>query len=845
MSMTSASAESFWSSLKRELVHRSSFVTRAEPKAAITAWISRYNLVRLHSAIGMMPPSKWEIRLRSSGRSKQHKKCPASGGNLRPRAREKKMKAVLLRPNDGAITVEEVPAPRPGYGRVLVRNHLSLLSAGTERARIETGKESLIGKARARPDQARLVIENLKRVGPLETWKIVSDRLSAPILTGYSSSGTVIEVGTGVDGVRPGQLVACAGAGYANHAELVVVPQNLCAVVPAGVSARDAAFGTVGAIALQGIHQAAVGPGSRIVVIGLGLVGQLTVQLLVAYGYDTLGIDQEEAMVELAEANGARAYLRSAADIASSVEHAFGGGADAAIVTAASRSADPVELAGSLVRDRATVVIVGDVLVAPPRPSYYGKELTITYSRSYGPGRYDPLYEEAGIEYPEGYVPWDERRNLQEILRLLSVKRLDFDALAPVTFPVDRAPEAFELLTAAGDKRRVALLLDYGGKPGVIEQGPARPIVLRGTGRLATGSKLGIAAIGAGSFATRMLFPALSKSSEVTFSFIASASGVTSRHQGTRWEFARAVSDLDEGMETPDTDAVLVVTRHDSHGRYAAEVLAQGLGLFCEKPLALTEYELEEVAAAWNATDAVAMVGFNRRFSPAVRKVRASLGRGRGPLQISCRVFAGKLRADHWYFQPDQGGRIVGEVCHFVDLANWIAGGPPVAVTGIGIDSTDPAKAQSVSALLAYADGSTASILYGGLTPTGAPKELIEVAADGFAARIDDFASVQIWGSLSAKESYRGGPKGHAEEMAAFVDLLRGRAAPPGADFVLSLWSTLATLRLASSVQSSGVRMSVVPASPALSAALGVSAHASDDDAPPTDSGSSKDGRHQ
>jgi predicted dehydrogenase/threonine dehydrogenase-like Zn-dependent dehydrogenase len=730
------------------------------------------------------------------------------------------MKAVLFRANDGSVTVEDVPAPRSGPGRVLVRNHVSLLSAGTERARIETGRESLIGKARRRPDQVKLVLDNIKRIGLTETWKTVQDRLSSPSLGGYSSAGTVLEVGPGIDDLRPGQLVACAGGGYANHADLIVVPRNLCVPAPDGVTARQACFGTLGAIALQGIHQAAAEPGSRIVVIGLGLVGQLTVQMLVGYGYQVAGIDQDEQMLAAARASGADAFLRAEPDLARVVEQRLGGGADAAIITAAARTADPVELAGLLVRDRATVVIVGDVTVAPPRSSYYGKELTIRYSRSYGPGRYDPLYEEGGVEYPEGYVPWDERRNLAEVLRLIGIGRLDVEALHPAVFPVDRAAEAYSLLTAGGADRRVAILLDYGGEIGVGGRPPSKAVPLRGSGTVPATGKVRVAAIGAGSFAARMLLPPLSKNPDVAFSWIASASGVTSQRQGTRWKFARAVSDLEEGLEIADTDAVLVVTRHDSHGHYAAEVLGRGLGLFCEKPLALTEEELEAIALARAETGAPAMVGFNRRFAPAVRKLKEALGSGRGPLQVSYRVFAGRLSPGHWYFLPEQGGRILGEVCHFVDLSNWLVGAPPVSVTGVGIDSADPAKAQSVSALLEYGDGSTASIVYGGDTPSGAPKELVEVAADGLAARIDDFNSLHIWGVKAVEEAYRGGPKGHEEEMAAFVALMAGSGSAPEADFELSLWSTLATSRLAASVQS-GRLVEVVPASPALAAALG------------------------
>jgi NADPH:quinone reductase-like Zn-dependent oxidoreductase len=393
----------------------------------------------------------------------------------------------------------------------------------------------------------RQVLDNVRLQGPLETWKVVSDRLSSPMLTGYSTAGTVVEVGPNVDDVRPGQLVACAGGGYANHAELVVIPRNLCAVAPLSVSPRDAAFATVGAIALQGIHQAGVVPGSRIVVIGLGLVGQITLQLCGAYGYDAIGVDADELMVKLASRCGGEAIHRADPQLAERVEQELGGAPDAVLITAATQSTDPVELAGVLARDRGQIVVVGDVAVAPPRASYYEKELTLTYSRSYGPGRYDPLYEEGGIEYPEGYVPWDERRNLSEILRLAGRHRLDFEALGPVVFPVDQAADAFALLTATGPDRKVAILISYGGEPdnsvaeiGAMAEGSRRATIDLLSSRSMSAGTISIGTVGAGSFGARMLLPHLKTNPAVSFSFIASHSGVSAVHQGKRFGFRRA-----------------------------------------------------------------------------------------------------------------------------------------------------------------------------------------------------------------------------------------------------------------------------------------------------------------
>jgi predicted dehydrogenase/threonine dehydrogenase-like Zn-dependent dehydrogenase len=712
-----------------------------------------------------------------------------------------------------------------GPGQVLVCNQYSLLSAGTERARLEVGKETLLGKARRRPDQVSKVLQSVRQTGPIETWRMVADRLHTPGFMGYSSAGVAIEVGRDVSDIKPGSSVACAGGGYANHAEIVVVPRNLCVPVPDGVNMRHAAFATLGAIALQGVHQAGAEPGSRVAVIGLGLVGQLVLRLLGAYGYSSVGIDSDQAMVDLALSAGLPAFIRSDPDLARTVDDHWGGGADAIIIAAATKSTDPVELAGVLARDRATVVVLGDVTVAPPRPSYYHKELTIVYSRSYGPGRYDTRYEEGGIGYPEGYVAWDERRNLAEILRLIAGGRLDVDGLEPVVYPVGEAAKAFAELTVESTTRRVAVLLSYDNE-GAFESSPARPsratvgaaTAGRSGGRAATGSTVRFASLGAGSFPTRMLLPHLKRNPAVDFSWIATQTGLSAAHQQKRWGFDRAVSTAEEGLAVDDTDAVLIMSRHDSHARYAREMLDRQVGLFCEKPLALSESELEDVASAWVRTGLPAMVGFNRRFAPSVRRLKDAVA-GRGPLQVVYRVFAGRLPPDHWYFEKDQGGRILGEFCHFVDLANWLIGTPPRSVSASGIDVSDPVTAQSVSAQICYQDGSAASVVYGGATPAGAPKELVEVAGDGVAGRIEDFASLQLWGGDARRVTYRRAPKGHEEEMAAFVDLVQGRAAPE-ADFSLSILSTLVTCRVADSL-ASGAVTDTCPTTPSLVQLLG------------------------
>jgi predicted dehydrogenase/threonine dehydrogenase-like Zn-dependent dehydrogenase len=733
------------------------------------------------------------------------------------------MKAVLFSAHHGEVRVDDIPAPLPMPGGVLIANAYSLISAGTERSRVRTGQQSLVGKARKRPDQLKQVATALRQTGPRETYRMVTDRLTVPSLMGYSCAGTAVEVGAGVDGIQAGSLVAAAGGGYANHAEVVWVPANLCVPVPEGVEARWAAFATVGAIALHGIHQAGVEPGSRVAVIGLGLVGQLAVRLLGAYGYEAVGIDSDPTMVELARAGGSRALHRHQDGLEAAVLASWdGSGGDAVIVAAATRSGDPVELAGRLARDRATVVVVGDVAVTPPRPSFYGKELTVRYSRSYGPGRYDPLYEEGGVPYPAGYVPWTERRNMAEVLRLLAAGSLELESLQPVVFPVDEAAEAYARLDKGAEPRRVAILLSYphsrSSAPPTAQGAEVRPLPRAAPPRRPS-STVRIGALGAGSFPARMLFPHVARQSDVVLSWVASASGVSAAHQARRWGFERAVSGLDDGLQGDATDCVMVLTRHDSHARYAVDVLRRGLTLFCEKPLALDEEELEAVAEAWLVRGGPAMVGFNRRFAPATRRLKEAVS-GHGPLQIGYRIFAGALPPRHWVLDQANGGRILGEVCHFVDTAGFLTGTRPVSVAAWGSPlSTDGTAPQSVTAVVTYADGSTASILYGGSTPAGAPKELLEVAGDGVAARMDDFRSLDVWSRGTRRQVYRKASKGHQEEMHGLLALVRG-AAVPEADFRQSLWTSLATCRLASAVDT-GRAVTVEPATPSLSQALG------------------------
>ncbi|HEX6938350.1 MAG TPA: bi-domain-containing oxidoreductase [Longimicrobiales bacterium] len=691
------------------------------------------------------------------------------------------MKQVIQEMDTGAIRVVDVPAPLVRPGGVLVRTRYSVISIGTERAKIELGRKTLVGKARERPDQVRKVLDTVAREGFVSAYRKVKSRLSAPSPLGYSSAGVVEAVGAGVDDLEVGQAVACAGAGFANHAERVWVPKNLVVPVPDGVPLESAAFATLGAIALQGVRQADVRLGEAVAVIGLGILGQLTVQLLRAAGAQPIGIDVDASRVALAQRHGAAAVLRSD-DVVGRVAALTGGiGADAVIITAATSSEDPIRLAGDLARDRGRVVVVGAVPIRPPRSPYYEKELELRLSRSYGPGRYDPAYEEKGNDYPVGYVRWTERRNLGEFLRLVASGAVRLGELITHRFPFADVERAYETLTGEATRSALGVVLEY---PEQAAEEPRRiPVAVRAArgGRAGAGREgaVGVGVIGAGNFAQDVLIPAL-KRLDVELRGVVTASGISARGAAEKHGFAYAASSADEVLADPGTHVVVVATRHDEHARLAAEALRAGKAVFVEKPLALDEESLDAVldAAAHGGT---LMVGFNRRFAPATRFLRERFARTAGARVVQIRVNAGAVPPSSWVHDPDVGGgRLIGEGCHFIDLALYLAGSPAVEVHAHALGGPDPAAPlhDNVVVTLRCADGSIASILY---TSKGNPrsgKERVEVFAGGATGVIDDFRRAEFRGARN--ERWKGRQdKGHRAEMEAFIRAVREGGPPP------------------------------------------------------------------
>ena len=688
------------------------------------------------------------------------------------------MKQVLQNPKTGEVRVVEVPPPTAQRGRLLIRTAASLISAGTERMTVELGQKSLLGKARERPDLVRQVIQKAKNEGLWQTVRAVQARLASSTALGYSAAGTVVAVGDDVTEFRVGDRVACAGAGFASHAEMLAVPKNLCARVPANVSFEQAAFGTLGAIALQGVRLAEPTLGEAVVVIGLGLLGQLTVQLLKANGCRVFGLDLEASKVALARSLGADDGAVINAETKRAVlDWSRGRGADAVLITAATSSNEPIEFAGEVARLRGRVVAVGLVGMNVPRKVYYEKELSLVVSRSYGPGRYDPEYEERGHDYPFAYVRWTEGRNLEAFLDLVAEGRIDLDPLITHRFKIEEAEAAYRLI--AGERREpyLGILLQYD---------EARPIARRvevtAARKAPTTRQVRVGLIGAGNYARTMLLPAL-QAAGMEFHVVATASGVSARDVAERYGFRYCVASADEILNDDQIDLVVVATRHDLHAELARRALECNRHIFVEKPLALDDEQLNGVVASAARSSAQLMVGFNRRFSPLARAAKEFFEARREPLSILYRVNAGRLPREHWTQDPREGGgRIIGEVCHFIDLMQFLTGALPVRVYAEEIETRNHEIVceDSVFITIRFSDGSNGCIAYLSEGDRALPKERIEIFGQGRTFVLDDFRSARAYyRGRERKMRLRSQDKGQWEQAKALrAMLVEGRPAP-------------------------------------------------------------------
>jgi polar amino acid transport system substrate-binding protein len=697
----------------------------------------------------------------------------------------------------GELRVEEVAAPALAERFVLVANAYSVISAGTEKTKIDMGKKSLVAKARARPDLVKQVIQKIKSDGLSATLRTVNARLDGAAPLGYSSAGTVIAVGREVVGVAPGDTVACAGAGYANHAELVAIPRNLVARVPENVTADEAAFATLGSIALQGVRLAAPELGETVLVIGLGLLGQIAAQLLDANGVRVLGADPDPAMRERAAARGVLAFPSGPSLVQNCRAATRGRGVDAVLICAGTSSNEPIEIAGEVSRERGRVVVVGAVGMQVPREPYFRKEVSVVISRSYGPGRYDPIYEESGQDYPLGYVRFTEQRNIETFLDLLSSRKIDVRSMITHRFPLDRAVEAYALIEGEKKEPYLGIVLEYGANESGHEH---VSVALRNSAAPIEGS-IGIAMYGAGNYATATLLPALKSMSQspgsVTLRKIATASGRSARQVGEQYGFAEAVGEFN-ALVSDDVSAIMIATRHGDHARSVKAALAAGKHVYVEKPLALTVAECEDIArVARENPNLQVMVGFNRRFAPLVQKIHEHFRPVSSPLIISIRVNAGPIPADSWIHDPAVGGgRLIGEGCHFVDLIAALAQSPPVLVHAQSI--RDPARSaitnDNVVVTIKLANGSLGVLTYTSNGTKGLGKEYVEVFGGDRAAVLDDFKSLQLFAANRCVESVKSGQqdKGQSAMLKAWIaGLQSGKAAVSLSDLLASSIATV------------------------------------------------------
>lgn len=669
-----------------------------------------------------------------------------------------------------------------------MRTSVSLISPGTERAVTRLARAGLLSKARARPDLVRKIVEKARAEGVATAARAIRDRLADDVPLGYSAAGIAAEVGEAVAGISPGQLVSTGGAGKASHAEFQAVPGLLCAPVPDMVSAADGAFATLAAVALHGLRLADVGPGARIVVVGLGLVGQLAVRLAQAAGCEVAGVDVAEPVVaRAAGSTGTLALVEAGQETSDALaDWSRGRGADAVLVAAATRSSDAVMRAASVSRDGATVVVLGDVGLELDRRPFYDKELTVRFSRSYGPGRYERSYEDWGVDLPAGLVRWTEGRNLEAVLDLIAGDRLQVADLVTHTFPLQDAPKAYELIES-GAEPSCAVELIY-----PETAGPERPVALKPR---RAGVSLGIGMVGAGAFARGTLVPALKAAGFDRLVAVASSSGLSARQIGEAAGFERAVSGPDAVVQDPDVEVVVIATRHDSHASLAAAALRAGKHVFCEKPLALSAEELDDVELAWREGTGVLWAGFNRRWSAPVKMVADHFGGQGGPVVVTYRVNAGRPPTDHWYNDRRQGGRLLGEVCHFVDTCSAIVGSPALGASARGSGRGERLLSEDLVVTLDYADGSVAAITYASDGGPTVEKERIEVLGRGRAATIVDFRTV-VLGGVSTR--FRTVDKGHRQQMAEFRRAILGAEGTAVTEAMLA--SSRATLAAAATL---------------------------------------------
>lgn len=700
------------------------------------------------------------------------------------------MKQLTQSLKDGKMELIEVPIPAIDKGRILVKTHYSAISAGTEGRSVRDARLGYVGKAKSRPKEFKQVIVAAKKIGVAETFDMVMSKLKTPSPLGYSCAGEVMEVGEGVTKFQVGDFVACGGQG-AHHAGAVAVYENLCVKVPKQIDLKHAAFTTIASIAIQGIRQADLRLGESCAIIGLGLLGQFTIQLLNAAGIKTIGVDLDEEKVNLSKKNGIDfAFARNQEGIVEEIYNITDGyGVDAVIITAATTSDDPINLAGSVSRTKGKVVSVGRVSTNFNRDIYYNKELDLRMSCSYGPGRYDMGYEEKGNDYPIGYVRWTENRNMQAFIDLLSKGKINMDNLLTHEFAFEEAPKAYDIISSSSEPF-LGMVLKHD-----FENTNYSDKIIVNKSNIKV-DQLNVGFIGAGSFAQKFLLPNVADMANMVA--VATNTGIKSKHIATKYKFGVSTTNGNKVIQNKDVNTVFIATRHNSHAAFVLEAIKNNKNVFVEKPLCLKEEELEQIRQEYEKKSLHLMVGFNRRFAPQVKQIIDALGAD-SMKTINYRVNLGPLAADHWTQDAEiGGGRIIGEVCHFIDLAMHISNSSPTMLTAFSVN--DPlALNNTLSVIIKFKNGSVASINYYANGNADLNKEYLEVHANGISAVLDDFHKLTIYGKTK-KTTKSKMDKGHKTEVAMFIDSVKN-GTPCPIPFDEIYWTTKMTFDVLNSIK--------------------------------------------
>ena len=714
------------------------------------------------------------------------------------------MKQLTQKLGSGDMVIQDIPYPQLGKGMVIVKNHYSIISAGTEGSTVQAARKSLIGKAKERPQQVMQVLDTLKKQGPIQTYRAVMKKLDAYSPLGYSCSGEVLEVGEGVTEFEVGDKVACAGAGYANHAEVVAVPINLCVKLDNSSNLKNAAYNTLGAIAMQGVRQADMRIGESCVVIGLGLLGQLTALILKASGVKVIGVDVSEFAINQAVKNNVvdLGLTRNAAGIEEQIQNMTNGiGADAVIIAAATSSLDPVNFAGTIARKKGKVIILGAVPTGFDRdPFWYRKELELKMACSYGPGRYDLNYEEKGIDYPVAYVRWTEKRNMEAFQYLLTSKKIDIGYLTTHEFDFGEAPKGFDLVLNKSEPfTGIALKYD-------VSKTISKDKIITSDSNNTAQGKINISFIGAGSYAQGNLLPNIPETNEVKRIGVLTNTGTSSKRVAEKFKFQFCATEESDILDK-STNTLFIATRHDSHGPYVLKGLESDKHIFVEKPLCLFESELEQIIVAQEKVSKAVMVGFNRRFSPFTTKIKKVLNDG--PMTMIYRINAGAIPKDSW-IQDMQigGGRILGEVCHFIDYLTYINGSLPVKISANAIPDSNHLN-DTLNILIQFENGSTGVVAYYANGSKSLAKEYIEIFSSGTTFILNDFKELKIYtkGKPSKKKSINQN-KGQKEMVNAFINGIskNGKAPIP---FVEIVAVTRAAFKVIESLKTGGQQVDI------------------------------------